>query len=573
MSGLFDALRSFVTLEAETQINEVRQTWAMPVEARVAAGDAITGVEVVGTQDGLVWLRCPENLSKFRPSDALRLHRGDPDAAEGMLQCTLLEDQGTDLLIGPAWGTALDGLRPGGGWQLDHDLIDTRDLLLKALDTLEMSGPSTRVARLLRGNLPPDGDPAREAEALALADGLGLNAAQHEAFVRAFSAKDYWLIQGPPGTGKTWVLAHLAVALANAGERVLVTAFTHRAINNALRKISSASGYRHVFKVGGAINADDLGDVPNYEDFRQSPYQPEQVGLIVGATCHAARSRRLRDVRFDTIIFDEAGQITLPVAIAGMMSGRRYVFIGDHRQMGPVIAARHADTWVTRSVFETLFTHAPGTLLNVTYRMNAEINAFPSQRFYDGQIQPSDEARGARLQLTRPPERYADALDPAYPNIFVEVAHRGCQMRAPEEAEIAAGLAAEAIACGVQAAQIAIVTPYRAQARLIRTHLAALPFSTRDVVVDTVERIQGQERDLVILSLTTSDPEHAARGAEFFFQPNRLNVAITRPRVKRIVLGSPVLFTCTPHEPRLRAWVEHFGALYQSERVVRPDPA
>lgn len=573
MSGFFDALRDFVNTEAETQLREVRETWALPVEARVAAGDAIAGVEVIAPQEGLVWLRCPENLSKFRPPEPLRLHRGDPQAAEGMLRCTLLEDQGAELLIGPAWGATLDGLRPGGGWLLDRDLVDTRSILLNALDTLQTLGPGARPTRLLRGELPLANDPAREEQALDLADGLGLNAAQREAFVRAFSAKDYYLVQGPPGTGKTWVLAHLAAALAHAGERVLVTAFTHRAINNALRQIAGVTGYPHVFKIGEQAHADDLDGVPNYEGFHQSPYLPEQVGLIAGATCYAARSRRLRDVRFHTIIFDEAGQITLPVAIAGMLSGSRFIFIGDHRQMGPVVAAHHAETWATRSVFETLFERAPGTMLNVTYRMNAEINAFPSQRFYGGLIQPSNEVRGARLRLARPPERYAEALDPAFPNVFVEVAHRGCQMRAPEEAEIAAGLVAEAIACGVPAAEIAVVTPYRAQARLIRTQLAALPFPTRDVVVDTVERIQGQERDLVILSLTTSDPDHAARSAEFYFQPNRLNVAITRPRVKRIVLGSPALFTCAPREPHLRAWVEHFSALYSAERVVRLDPA
>jgi DNA replication ATP-dependent helicase Dna2 len=573
MSGFFDALRDFVNNEAETQLREVRETWALPVDTRVANGDAIAGVEVVGTQEGLVWLRCPENVSKFRPPEPLRLHRGDPEAPEGMLRCTLLEDQGTELLIGPAWGTTLDGMRPGGGWHLDRDLVDTRANLLAALDTLQMLGPGARLNRLLRGELPPLSDPAREAQARALADGLGLNAAQHDAFVRAFSIKDYALVQGPPGTGKTWVLAHLAAALANAGERVLVTAYTHRAINNALRKIASVTGYPHVFKIGEQAHADDLDGVPNYEDFHHSPYLPEQVGLIAGATCYAARSRRLRDVRFHTIIFDEAGQITLPVAIAGMLSGKRFIFIGDHRQMGPVVAARPAEAWTAQSVFEMLFERAPGTLLNVTYRMNAEINAFPSQRFYGGMLQPSDEARGARLRLARPPERYAEALDPAYPNVFVKVPHQGCQMRAPDEAEIAAELVAEAIACGVPAAEIAVVTPYRAQARLIRTHLAAQPFPTRDVVVDTVERIQGQERDLVILSLTTSDTEHAARGAQFFFQPNRLNVAITRPRVKRIVLGSPVLFTCAPREPQLRAWVEHFSALYNAERVVRLDPA
>jgi DNA replication ATP-dependent helicase Dna2 len=88
------------------------------------------------------------------------------------------------------------------------------------------------------------------------------------------------------------------------------------------------------------------------------------------------------------------------------------------------------------------------------------------------------------------------------------------------------------------------------------------------IVVDTVERIQGQERELVIISLTTSDPGHAAQRADFYFQPNRLNVAITRPKVKRIVVGSPLLFKAVPKEKKLQEWVEHFRALYQQSYVI-----
>jgi DNA replication ATP-dependent helicase Dna2 len=90
-----------------------------------------------------------------------------------------------------------------------------------------------------------------------------------------------------------------------------------------------------------------------------------------------------------------------------------------------------------------------------------------------------------------------------------------------------------------------------------------------DIVVDTVERIQGQERDIIIVSLTTSDPAHAVQRAEFYFQPNRLNVAITRPRVKRIVIGSPLLFAARPPDKRLSSWVDHFRALYEQSYIVR----
>ena len=87
------------------------------------------------------------------------------------------------------------------------------------------------------------------------------------------------------------------------------------------------------------------------------------------------------------------------------------------------------------------------------------------------------------------------------------------------------------------------------------------------MVVDTVERIQGQEREMIIFSMTTSDPFYAAERAEFYFQPNRLNVAITRPRVKRIVIGDPALFTTRTKSSKHNRWIENFKALYEDSTV------
>lgn len=564
-----DALRAFVSEEYEAQARQVRETWAQPIAARVAGGEAIADVEVVTVEFGRAALRCRDNLSRFRPPEPIRISRGDPINDEHLVRCTLEEDRGAELIV----SGRLNGLKPGGGYVIDRDVIDTRRILLAALDSLDLMGGSNRIISLLQGTLTPEIDAAREAVAYERGGKLGMNASQREAFARAYAADNYYLIQGPPGTGKTWVLAHLATALAQEGGRVLITAFTHRAINNALRKIEGTTRYPHIFKVGERAHADDLGSVANYEDFSASGYTAEQRGIIVGATCFAARSTRLRNVRFDAIIFDEAGQVTLPIAIAGMLSGRKYIFIGDHQQMRPVIAGEHRDARVIRSVFETLYAHAPGTMLDTTYRMNAAINAFPSRHFYGGGLKTTPEVQTARLHLSRPPAHYADLLDPAYPDVFAAVPHTGRQMRSPEEADIAAGVAAEAIACGLPPGEIAIVAPYRAQGRLIRQRLADLLGASQidptAVVVDTVERMQGQERDMVIISLTTSDPAHAARNAEFYFQPNRLNVAITRPRVKRIVIGSPALFSAQPPDPQHRMWVAIFRQFYAQSHVIQ----
>jgi DNA replication ATP-dependent helicase Dna2 len=91
--------------------------------------------------------------------------------------------------------------------------------------------------------------------------------------------------------------------------------------------------------------------------------------------------------------------------------------------------------------------------------------------------------------------------------------------------------------------------------------------------VVAVERIQGQERDIMIVILTTSDPIHAANRVEYYFQPNRLIVAFTRPRVKRIVIGSTNLFIASPIDQKLQKWVKNFRALHRQSYVIRDVPS
>jgi DNA replication ATP-dependent helicase Dna2 len=115
--------------------------------------------------------------------------------------------------------------------------------------------------------------------------------------------------------------------------------------------------------------------------------------------------------------------------------------------------------------------------------------------------------------------------------------------------------------------EVGVVVPYRAQGREIRALLrAALPDAeTRQhIVVDTVERMQGQEREAVVVSLTTSNPTFAAHLAEFFFQPERFNVAVTRPRSKLVVVGSRHVLNAQPDDPDQQAAVALFRDLLNS---------
>lgn len=582
VSTVLSTLEGFINTETDSQIRETKQIWRKPLSERVEDGTAIANLTIVDFTGNQITLRYSgENISKFSAGDQLRLSRDQPFDGNNSYRCVLKEETGNELILKAGYQTSFSDLStPYQDWVLDYDVVDVRDLLIKALNEVEQS-PSHRekIINILQGKEVPNIPSQNYQQAVNLISNLEPNFLdkQKEALASAIATQNYYLIQGPPGTGKTWLLAHLATILASYGQRVLVTAFTHTAINNALRTIKEETGYSHVFKVGQEDKTTGLtwegGSVANYEYFNDSPYSPETKGLIIGGTCFALRTTRLKGIEFDTVIFDEAGQVTIPIAIAGMLAGKRYIFIGDHKQMSPVITAQHQIAWVKRSIFETLFHHAPGTMLDITHRMNNEINRFPSNYFYQGKLQPSPLANQRRLSLNSSSQRFPKVLDPEQPSVFLEMESEGCQARSRPEAKVIAEIITEAVNCGVSPKEIAVIAPFRAQVRLISTELKHTnnPELT-NIQVNTVESMQGQQREMIIVSLTTSDPDYAKQRAEFYFQLNRLNVSITRAKTKRIVVGNPRLFEANPERKDLQAGVESFRQFYENSFVVKNEP-
>jgi DNA replication ATP-dependent helicase Dna2 len=326
-------LRRFVLDERDAQRQQIEKEWSKPVAERVADGLAIEGVQIVGlTPRGEIRLTCTRNQSRFREGDVLCLDRGNPFFQPSVIG-TLEADDETELLVQPIDENAdlriLEQER--GGWVLDQGYQDLSHYVLEALaeagDTLV---GVQRILPLLMGLANSQTDIERYHHALEQAEEIGLNYDQGEAFAQAYATDLTWLIQGPPGTGKTRVLAHLAERLVEDGERVLVTAFTHRAINNALNTFARVALDVPAAKIGLPRRADDLRGVENYPYFNLSPMAEMDKGYVIGATPFALRTRRLNGVEFDTVIFDEASQITLPLAVMGMLAGKRYIFFGDH---------------------------------------------------------------------------------------------------------------------------------------------------------------------------------------------------------------------------------------------------
>ncbi len=532
-------LQKFVRDEAEAQYRALEQQWSHPLQERVSRGWAIEGLRVEQMKNGIVRLSCATNDSRFREGDLVLLHRDNPRDPNS-LHFDLQYDGETDMEISLIRGNEYFLTSQPDNWVMDQDWFDASPFYLDALSAVADSnlGRST-ILPLLQGSLTPKIDYARYKRAQEELQNAGLNESQIESVALSYATDLLHLIQGPPGTGKTLMLAHLARLLVQDGQRVFVTALTHRAIHNALNKIPTVDSTILVCKIGDGRHIDDL-DVSNYETFAESRFGENSGGYVIGATPFARQSKMLSGVEFDVVLFDEASQITLPLAIMGMLAGCKYVFIGDENQLPPVTSFSASEASQT-SIFNYLSGRGNETMLDVTYRLNDVLTTWPSRTFYHNELKSSEDAAKRRLNLSSEATPWDFVLDPDSPAVFLDLCHENTTVRSRIEADVVLDLVLYLLMRDVSPEEIGIVVPYRAQSRLIRSLIRRnLQDSeiTNRLVVDTVERMQGQEREVIIVSFATASIKFASQMADFLFQPQRLNVAVTRPRTKLILVGS-----------------------------------
>src|SRR5262249_29186146 len=314
--------------------------------------------------------------------------------------------------------------------------------------------------------------------------------------------------------------------------------------------------------------------------------------VILGATgfglyqlfdSHTGALARLRRRRasspfpafFDWIVLDEASQMLMPQALLSLVYGKgQYVFCGDVKQLPPVVLgpqpAQEVALPAQSILAHLLTTYGPQARvrLNTTYRLNQELCELPSQLWYQGDLHPAASHATGRLAApaARQPDRVDNILARQQPVTLVLADHTTDAQQSALEVEIVATLAARLLLdYGVAAARLAILAPHRAQNSAIAQRLAQLLSQRGEPVtlpvIDTVERLQGAEGDILLFSVTSSDPD--ALGSPFLNNPNRFNVAITRARHKLVVVGSRAFFTQVPHtDAGLQA---HYGftAYYQ----------
>jgi uncharacterized protein len=351
-------------------------------------------------------------------------------------------------------------------------------------------------------------------------------------------------IQGPPGTGKTYVSSHVILGLLRAGKRVGVASNAHKAIDNLMIAVADRAreqGYR--------LNAvkRDRSDEPIDHLIAAATDNDDPMlasASLVGGTAWLF-SREELDRAFDYLFVDEAGQVALANIVAIGTAARNLVLVGDPMQLGqPVQGVHPGDSGL--SALEYLLagrrTMPPdrGIFFPETRRLHPEICRFVSDLAYD-----------ARLHSIAGAERQGLVLDRADPRLapsgirFVEVEHEGRSQSSPEEGEIVRALWLDLLRHGFRDRDgavrrlapddILVVAPYNAHVNLLQR---VLPTGAR---VGTVDRFQGQEAPVSILSLATSSGQELPRDVDFLFSRSRLNVALSRAQALAIVVASPRL--------------------------------
>ena len=373
------------------------------------------------------------------------------------------------------------------------------------------------------------------------------NPAQDEAVRRAIAAEDFALIHGPPGTGKTYTLATLVEELVDRGERVLVSAFTNRAVDNALEALE-AQGISGMVRLGTESGVRE--DMQSYRlDQSGDPAACAsrlQDAPVVAATTATCSSRALRTQSFDVAVVDEAGQLTEPGTLAAAALAGRFVLVGDHHQLPPVVQSE-AD--LHTSLFERLTETYPeaGTLLDRQYRMAQRIQAFPSGEFYDGQLRPATgEVAGQRigdLAGVSPDSLPAHLRDSV---AFVDPGGSQQGNTNPTEARAVVETVGAFRQAGVPAADIGVIAPFRAQVAEITSRVPP------GITVDTVDRFQGSSKEVIIVSFVAT----GSLDGPIFEDYRRINVALTRAKKSLVLVGDADALSTDDTYARMVEWAK-----------------
>jgi len=374
----------------------------------------------------------------------------------------------------------------------------------------------------------------------------------------------YLVVQGPPGSGKTWALARAVVECVKAGQKVGLCAFKHETIITMVNAIveacaepsfitrlhATSTNLKIIRKVATAkdLSAGLSGIVS------QTSNNSDVDKAILSGTHQVAAGTAWLFTReempeLDVIFIDEAGQMSLANAVAVATSAKSVVLVGDPQQLAqpgkgahPLMPEVASELFPYGSVASALqhvlnnhetIPDDEGIFLDTTQRLHPDICRFVSEAMYSGRLKNSGHCGNRSIIMSDGSHEAGIRWCP--------VEHEGNKMYASEEVDAIIKIVAQFVGAArtnrngevrqLTPADIMVVAPYNSQVNDLRV---ALP----DCQVGTVDKFQGLEAPIVIVSLTASSSEDVPRGMEFLYSTNRLNVAVSRAKTLCIVVGN-----------------------------------
>lgn len=434
-----------------------------------------------------------------------------------------------------------------------------------------------------------------------------LNPTQEKAVNEVLTAKDVAIVHGPPGTGKTTTLVEAVFECLRRESQVLICAQSNMAVDWIAEKLADRGV--PILRIGNPTRVNDKMLSFTYE--RQFENHPDYDQLwairkairelragrkrgdrsfhqkmdrlksratelemrirqqlfgearVIACTLVGSASRLLEGQRFGTLFIDEAAQALEAACWIPIRKASRVVFAGDHCQLPPTVKSPEAmKGGLGVTLMERIVKNKPEvvTLLKVQYRMNEEIMKFSSDWFYHGQVESAPEVRNRSVLDFDIPMLWIDTADMACHEEFVGESY-GRVNKTEARLTLAAlqlyfdKIGKERILS--EKIDVGIISPYRAQVQYLRQLLRNEPYFKpyRHLVsVNTVDGFQGQERDVVLISLVRANDEGQIG---FLRDLRRMNVAITRARMKLVILGDAPTMTRHPFYKKLYEYIDN----------------
>ena len=531
------------------------------------AAEESTGTESAG---GFLEVLLQERIRvKDEPHGALPsgIGPGDP-VSTATIEAALQADVHGLLFDGALMpsGPVLNGPVPGEGSEASSESAETSDpprTLPSVLDAAaSLTGVESASTDLLFRRAPrlkKGASNAKNAENLPFeVDFSGSDLPTADAVHAAVRALDhsYVAVQGPPGAGKTFLASHVIARLVAEGAKVGVVAQSHAVIENLMLACCARDG----FDVSRAVRLRGKSVTPDAPWSEVSDSELVELitgagGLLFGGTVwDYVSERRVPAGSLDVLVVDEAGQFSLTNTVAAARAARSVLLLGDPQQLPQVSTGVHpypvdvsALGWLSdgAAALDPRF----GYFLGESWRMDSALCERVSWLSYDGALASAAATAGRALRGVAPGVV-------SYP-----VEHAGCSVRSVQEAQAVVDCVRELLgrewvpAAGAEPRPLAaedciVVAAYNAQVDCVREALIAAGMadsSGAGVRVGTVDKFQGQEAAVVLVSLASSRVD-SGRGAGFVLSPNRLNVAVSRGQWQAVLVHSPWVARSVPQD-------------------------